>query len=478
MQDDWAARYLVESYWFQRYGKPSVADLSDVLRWAQCLADEGLAVPPLGILADLGQLALGRVEIGHDGLDVAVPRWLPLSLLRSYEDCVLGRLWADRDFARGAAAVKSSDRERVSRAVAFLVHRVCVRTCVQGVTINPAVLKRLLAAPMNSVLASGWDALESHAALSQITEQYRKMVTEFSGLGRVLSPADVFELEHHSALSGFSQRLALRQSLELIDRMESHLRVWSPRAVAPSGDVATHAAAESRYPTGGLTALSNRGSIESLLQSQLIYMDEGCDNRPDLFDIKWVRDELLYYTRDEGHFLRPRVTYVIVLSADLAATRILYPDLSAQGILTVLASVVLIVRELLRVMSHISLNVAVFCERSSLAENSLADERELLELLLRDERHAGCVQLHESDTRHISDACGAWSECSHVTKLRISSADGSAHTASSGWSHWVVTPKGPAIRETPPPSNAVETAELNVWDVWTEAVASFLEQPV
>ena len=60
----------------------------------------------------------------------------------------------------------------------------------------------------------------------------------------------------------------------------------------------TRALDEDTYPVGGFTSISTRGSIESLLHSQLAYMET--DERPDLFDIKFLRDELLYYARDEN----------------------------------------------------------------------------------------------------------------------------------------------------------------------------------
>ena len=35
-----------------------------------------------------------------------------------------------------------------------------------------------------------------------------------------------------------------------------------------------------------------------------------------MFDIKFIRDELLYYSRDENQFLRRRRAFVFGLSAD------------------------------------------------------------------------------------------------------------------------------------------------------------------
>jgi hypothetical protein len=43
--------------------------------------------------------------------------------------------------------------------------------------------------------------------------------------------------------------------------------------------------------------------------------DEGA--RPDLFEIKYLRDELLFYSRDENQFLRRRRTFVMAFFPDL-----------------------------------------------------------------------------------------------------------------------------------------------------------------
>ena len=90
--------------------------------------------------------------------------------------------------------------------------------------------------------------------------------------------------------------------------LEADLPRQAPRQRARRFEVPTRFLEEDTYPVGGFSSLSTRGTIESLLHSQLAYMEP--DERPDLFDIKFVRDELLYYARDENNFLRRRRTFV------------------------------------------------------------------------------------------------------------------------------------------------------------------------
>ena len=76
---------------------------------------------------------------------------------------------------------------------------------------------------------------------------------------------------------------------------------------------------EDQYPVGGYTSISTRGSIESLLHSQLAYMEP---ESPDLFDMKFVRDELFYYS--------PRREPVPPPPAGVRV-RAVYPDLVPPG---------------------------------------------------------------------------------------------------------------------------------------------------
>src|SRR5207249_190972 len=111
----------------------------------------------------------------------------------------------------------------------------------------------------------------------------------------------------------------LRQVLRAAERLEAALPHHRPRPRPGRLEVPTRILDEDTYPVGGFSSLSTRGSVESLLHSQLAYMEP--DDRPDLFDIKYLRDELLYYARDENQCLRRRRTFVFALFPDLARAR-------------------------------------------------------------------------------------------------------------------------------------------------------------
>src|SRR5262249_35209538 len=157
------------------------------------------------------------------------------------------------------------------------------------------------------VLAAGADSLARNGLMPLLPVLYESLSTALRRSAELLGPEDVFELEHGTALQELGQRVALRQVLPAADALEESLPPARPPPRTGRHNVPTRNLDEDVYPAGGFSSLATRGSLESLLHSQLAYMEK--DERPDLFDVKFVRDELLYYARDENQFLRRRQTF-------------------------------------------------------------------------------------------------------------------------------------------------------------------------
>jgi hypothetical protein len=138
---------------------------------------------------------------------------------------------------------------------------------------------------------------------------------------------------------------------------------------------------EDTYPVGGFSSLSTRGSLESLLHSQLAYMEK--DERPDLFDIKFLRDELLYYARDENQFWRRRRTFVFALFPDLLKAHFKDAELPWQRIILLLGLLVAAVRKLSEWLATDALAFE-FLLLADGERETLAAEQTLLETLLRE----------------------------------------------------------------------------------------------
>src|SRR5262249_41207132 len=127
-------------------------------------------------------------------------------------------------------------------------------------------------------------------------------------------------------------------------RLEAALPRHKVRPRSGRQEVPTRVLDEDTYPVGGFSSLSTRGSVESLLHSQLAFMEK--QDRPDLFDIKFLRDELLYYSRDDNQFLRRRRTFVFALFPDLVQARFKDAALPFQRIVLLVALLVVAVRKL------------------------------------------------------------------------------------------------------------------------------------
>jgi hypothetical protein len=180
---------------------------------------------------------------------------------------------------------------------------------------------------------------------------------------------------------------------------------------------------EDTYPVGGFASISTRGTIESLLHSQLAFMEPPTAPRPDLFDIKFVRDELLYYSRDENQFLRRRRTFVIALLPTLALARFKDVDLPTQRIVLTLGLLVAAVHKLTDWLSADALTFDfLFIADGEI--QPLAQEQALLAMLLREPIAGGAVRITRvADIAEMGRVAAERARRSRCHALFVGSAD-------------------------------------------------------
>jgi hypothetical protein len=215
-----------------------------------------------------------------------------------------------------------------------------------------------------------------------LAELYREIAAGGRRTRDSLAAEDLFELEQGTAIADFAQRLALRQVLHATAAISERLPATAAQAPSAASQAATSQRDEDAFPVGGFSSISNRGSIESLLHSELAYIESDQD-RPDLFDVKFLRNELLYYSRDENQFWRRRQTDVWILTPGLQRLRATEPGLAWQRIIVSLALVrVVCTRRLLQLGADaLQFDIVVLQDG---ATNPLAEETELLGRLLGD----------------------------------------------------------------------------------------------
>jgi hypothetical protein len=400
-----ARRFVLQSLWWQRVVPATAATVRTVLEWVREIASAGEPLPPPGVVADLGHLALGVETDRRKRPAGAADAVLPINLLRAYEDHVLGRLDADGAFSRAGDALRRYQGRDRARGLAFFFAQFQRRCQVPGVEFSPAVLATIYETPPDDVLAQGWASLERDGPHPLLIELYEGLLRTVRGSTEFLGPEDLFELEHGTALADLGERLARRQVLQAVGRLEAVLPRSRVRPSARHREVPTRILDEDTYPVGGFTSLSTRGSVESLLHSQLAFMET--DERPDLFDIKFLRDELLYYARDENQFLRRRRTFVFALYPDLTATRFKDADLPYQRGVLLLALLVHAVRRLTEWLSADALQFKIVFVKEGKSD-PLAAERELLRTLLPDGIANGTVELLNEAAGRVGPRCDEW----------------------------------------------------------------------
>jgi hypothetical protein len=413
---DEARRFLTQGVWWQRVTPPTAATVRPALEWALEVASSGQPLPPVGFVADLGNAAFGADWENRPGQEVLAAPFLPINLVRTYEDHVLGKLYADWTFGRAGDALRRYQGRDQARGLAFLLGQFRERAGFPGVEMSPGVIKAALEVPPGEVLNQGWESLRQDGAELLLTGLYEGLVAAARRTAEVLGPEDVFQMETGSALADLSHRLAQRQVLQAGTLLEAALPRHRVRPLAHRREVPTRILDEDTYPVGGFTSISTRGSVESLLHSQLAFMEEH--ERPDLFDIKFVRDELLYYSRDENQFLRRRRTFVFVLHPDLVSTRFKDAELPYQRGVLLLALLWVAVNKLSEWLSTDALSFRVlFVDKGDAAP--LAAEMELLRSLLREQIALGTVVLERVKKQDVSGLCSRWARRSLCHCLNV-----------------------------------------------------------
>ncbi len=391
LRDPQEARiFLLQGMWLSRAVAPAADSLGAALAWALEIAAAGDPLPPLGFLADLGHIVLAQDQVSPSK-ELASAPGLGVELARRYEDYVLGKAYGDPSFERGAGAVVAFQGRDRARAMAYLLKHVALRAGLGGAVLSPAVVKSVSEEPAETALAEGWESLRRDGVTPSLIASYERLVRRVRDLGELLGPEDLFELESGTALIEFGQRLALRQTLQAETQLASGLPEQRPRAAALR-EAPTNLLDEDTFPIGGYTSISTRGSIESLLHSQLAYMEETEDF--DLFDVKFLRNELFYYSRDENQFFRRRRTFLIALDPSLAATRFKDPQAPWQRIILTLGLLLAARRTLINWLSEEALVFEFLFVRQKGAPPShdpLTPERALLETLFEEQIANGQV---------------------------------------------------------------------------------------
>jgi hypothetical protein len=466
---DEARRFVLQGLWLQKLiYPPAPANLRTYLEWALEIASAGDPLPPVGFVADVGAAALGldRGERRSTAAEAPLTSDEDRTILRQYEDYVLGKIYADWTFERAGDALRGYEKGRNwSRGLAFLIGQYRKRAQFAGVLLPPSIIRSLLDAAPEETLARGKDLLTNDGLMPLLHDCYKSMVDSARRTAEILSEADLRALENGIALAEPGQQLAhelvIRASIELRNALPAH-RV---KPLAGRQEVPTRVLDEDTYPVGGYTSIATKGSIESLLHSQLAYMER--DVSPDLFDMKYIRDELYYYSRDENQFLRRRRTFVFAFYPDLVQARFKDPELHFQRIVLLLGLVRTGIQKLIEWLSTDALKFdLVFLGDAD--RPALGHEFHLLELLFQDQIENGTIELMTMPRDKLAEHCQLRARRSLCHCLSISAADRPLAADDTVVSRLVVNGPRPGL------AHAFDD-EPTVMEEWSEALERLLQ---
>ncbi len=316
--------------------------------------------------------------------------------LRGYEDHLLARLVSDRRWLALQEAWLAAPVAARPAAAGLLVERLAHRLAVpQAGRFSQAALRRLQIRQPHEVVDEGLQALATEDELvPALAARFEALAKAARRERALLSDAEVFLLQNVATLERLGARVALAQLADAAQAVEE--RLPARMKVAPTqGEAPTALEQESALPVGGWSSLSNSGSPESMVTSELIYMEEH--ERPDLFDVRFVEGELLYYARDESVALRKKRTLAVVLDATLDAQRLLDEGERHQRLLWALGSVTAAVRKLSSWLSHEALSFELIFVKGKNA-HPLEAEQGVVALLLREWQERGRLTLSTADS--------------------------------------------------------------------------------
>jgi hypothetical protein len=351
-------------------------------------ANELPSLPPPGVIADVAALLAG----GRLALSTPVAAGDELrSSIRAYDDDVLARLVQTARFDDVLAAFAHLPVSDRAAATALVVGGLCERAGFSGVSVSPAALRRALARAKDERETAGRAELHGGAMAARLADAYLRLSRGARQSRALVDDREVFAIDHLNVLRDFGGRMTAAHIASAAEALARTL----PRRLPPNrqkrGARDSSLTDDTLYPAGGFSAITPGGSnanIENLVTSELVYMEDGPG--PDVFTLRYVEGELLYYTRDDSVFRRHRHVIGIVLGPDLDDARVKDRDLPWQRLVLALGLLVAAIRWLTEQLGDQALAIHV-----SFPPKLLGEEREILALLLEGEIARGTVILAE-----------------------------------------------------------------------------------
>ena len=348
-------------------------------------ANERGTMPPPGMVSDVAALLAGQ------RLPVLAPidgdRDLRIALC-AYDDDVLARLVTTARFDDVLAAFAHLSPVERPLAIALVVGAICDRSSFTGTSVSQAALRRTLARPRAERDAEGRQGLLAGTTTPQLADAYLRLARNARQSRALVDDRVVFALDHLTVLRDLGSRVTADHIQEAAEAVTQRLPRRLPSKFDQRGIEDTHMQDDDLYPAGGFTSIApggaSSGNIENLVTSEIVYMEK--DEIVDLFSLRYLEDELLFYTRDDSTFRRHRHAITIVIGSDLDRARVKDKGVPWQRLVLALGFLVATIRWLTEKLDDQALAI-----RIAFPPRLLSEEREILALLFEAEIARGQV---------------------------------------------------------------------------------------
>jgi hypothetical protein len=483
-----AARWFAAGACVMRLDAPSDRAIAALVRRSEIALAESGTLPPPGVLQDLGSMF--RIA---DASQTAIAPMTVAALeseVRLYEDRFLARVAEDRLLDRIRDALSRLEEDAKERASAIVASRMLARLDLShegGVAISPAIVRRQSEISSADLFEIGHRALREPGRIPDLLARgYAAIVRASRRQGALLVESDAFLAEHILALERVSERVAIEQMIEAADHLSAALpKRMKPRKKEMQGRALTRLEDQDQYPVGGFSSMSTSGTLENLVTSELIYMEDGTDPSDgiDLFDLRYVEGELLYYTRDESQFLRRKLAITFILEPGLERARFKDAGVAWQRLVLLVGLLVCAVRKLSEWLREEELRFSiVFAQRPGARATTLAPELELLRILFAEEIERELVEISEAESvAHAVD--GARAIGAEIVSLRMSDGASMARPAGEKASFAVVLDLGQPLPELTTniesvSAQALDRRFLELLDAWRSVTKELLQHIV
>jgi hypothetical protein len=394
----------------------TVARARRALRWYRDVVGRGARPVLFSLVYDVGFLLLEGDAFPFRSL-VDLPTWKPeeREVRLAYENRLLNTLLRDASVRRASEAIARDPTrdDLVARAITLIL-----RGLLEGEPdaatprVNPVLLREL--EPRGHIDAevesARWSSLAGWAEADHLALLRRSVDRVLPGLGD--RPAfladDLAEIEHWSAYKRAAQRLMGRRIVARAAALPS----FDPRRarIHEDAEQETELPDAGYYPEGGFSELANKGSLENLVPSELIYLGEeafAAKNAPDLFAVRYLEREALFYKRDSGQLQRVRRAVHIAIAPD-AGLRLKLPWHPDALNVVLYGLFVRLVEDLSAVFPRDALSVEIhLIAEGTVAVERAREDQELLRVLLRHEIARGSaavtVDLPGLDLRALAE---------------------------------------------------------------------------